>query len=415
MKHIWLGLLTCCSFGLLVIDTCADGQRQADPLPARKVGWTRTKGGDGARMVRVTTLAARGPGSLGEALAMTGPRYVLFEVAGVIDLKEQSYAIQTPFITIAGETAPAPGITLIRGGINIGTHDVLIQHLCIRPGEAGRAKKSGWEIDGISTVSGAHDIIVDHCSLTWATDENLSASGDRFGGGTENPEDWRRGTSHRVTFSNNIIAQGLSHSTHAKGEHSKGSLIHDNATDIAIVGNLFAGNMERNPLFKGGACGVVVNNLVSNPGRYFVHYGLVAAEWGAHVHQTGRISIVGNVAIPGPDTRSSKAPYAFFTLHGEGPCEVFLDDNELPSGLTPSAVRDPAQRSLLLMRDRPPIWPEGLVAIRPAAVREHITRNVGARPWDRDPIDRRIVQEAITGSARIIDGESQAGGYPTRQ
>ena len=62
-------------------------------------------------------------------------------------------------------------------------------------------------------------------------------------------------TSHRITFSNNIIAEGLANSTHPKGEHSKGSLIHDNVTDMLIVGNLYAHNMERNPLFKGGARG----------------------------------------------------------------------------------------------------------------------------------------------------------------
>ena len=51
--------------------------------------------------------------------------------------------------------------------------------------------------------------------------------------------------------------KGLQYSTHAKGEHSKGSLIHDNATDILIVGNLYAHNDERNPLFKGGVHGVM--------------------------------------------------------------------------------------------------------------------------------------------------------------
>ena len=94
-------------------------------------------------------------------------------------------------------------------------------------------------------------MIVDHCSLTWATDENLSASGNRFTAKTPR-ETGARATSHDITFTNNIIAEGLADATHAKGEHSKGSLIHDNATDILIVGNLYAHNMERNPLFKGG-------------------------------------------------------------------------------------------------------------------------------------------------------------------
>ena len=81
---------------------------------------------------------------------------------------------------------------------------------------------SGHDFDAISTV-GAHDVIVDHCTLTWATDENLSASGPRFSGDT--PAQWRAGTSQRITFSNNLIAEGLAHATHKKGEHSKGSLL----------------------------------------------------------------------------------------------------------------------------------------------------------------------------------------------
>ena len=77
----------------------------------------------------------------------------------------------------------------------------------MRPGEAGQAKGSGWGEDAFSTQVGAHDVIVDHCTFTWATDENLSASGPRFTGAT--PDDWRAGTSHRITFSYNIIAEGL--------------------------------------------------------------------------------------------------------------------------------------------------------------------------------------------------------------
>ena len=95
-------------------------------------------------------------------------------------------------------------------------------------------------------------------------DENLSASGPRFTGKT--PDDWRKAVSNRITYSNNIIAEGLSHSTHPKFEHSKGSLIHDNVNDILLIGNLYAHNYERNPLFKGGARGVVVNNLIYDPG-----------------------------------------------------------------------------------------------------------------------------------------------------
>ncbi|MCF7973244.1 MAG: hypothetical protein K9N55_05485, partial [Phycisphaerae bacterium] len=166
-------------------------------------GWAaHTPGGRGGQILRVTNLNAGGPGSFAEAVQAKGPRIVVFEVGGVIDLQRKSITIREPFVTIAGQTAPSPGITFIRGGINIAAHDVIVQHISVRPGEAGAAKKSGWEVDGMATSS--FNIIVDHCSCTWATDENLSASGPRFDGDTV--EDWRENTSHRVTFSHCIIA-----------------------------------------------------------------------------------------------------------------------------------------------------------------------------------------------------------------
>lgn len=78
------------------------------------------------------------------------------------------------------------------------------------------------------------------------------------------------------------IAQGLSNSTHEKDEHSKGSLIHDNTTEIAIVGNLYASNVRRNPYFNGGSQGIVENNNIHNPDREAVHYNLSLREWDVH-------------------------------------------------------------------------------------------------------------------------------------
>ena len=228
-------------------------------------GWAaHTPGGRGGRIIRVTTLAASGPGSFAEALAASGPRIVVFEVGGVIDLGMKELRITEPFLTIAGQTAPQPGITFIRGGLTIATHDVVVRHIRMRPGDGDKPKWSG-DIDAITTVRGARDVIVDHCSLTWATDENLSASSTRFLG--ESEQQWMEAASRRITYSNNIIAEGLANATHAKGEHSKGSLIHDHVNDMLIVGNLYAHNYERNPLFKGGARGQVINNLIYDPGQ----------------------------------------------------------------------------------------------------------------------------------------------------
>ena len=80
---------------------------------------------------------------------------MVFEVGGVIDLGESTVRITEPYLTIAGQTAPAPGITLIRGGIDITTHDVVVRHIRVRPGDGGRARLSGSDYDAISTIARA--------------------------------------------------------------------------------------------------------------------------------------------------------------------------------------------------------------------------------------------------------------------
>lgn len=371
------------------------------------LGWTKTRGGYGGELLRVTSLAAKGPGSLAEALARSGPRVIVFEVGGLLDLAGDSLEIKDPFVTIAGQTAPSPGITLVRGGLKIRTHDVLVQHLRVRPGEAGNAKIGGWEVDGITTSSGAHDVIVDHCSLSWATDENLTASGNRFNGAS--PDAWRAGTSHRITFSNNIVAEGLSNSTHKKGEHSKGTLIHDNVTDAAVVRNLFASNVERNPFFKGGARGVVVNNFVANPKTYAMEYKLVEQEWGEHEHQLGQMTVIGNVFNYGPDTAAG-VPLLFAS--GVGKCEIYLEGNLATDRAGAPVPLLGGARELFIEKPKPPVWPEGLERIDAGQTRDFVSKNAGARPWDRDAVDVRIVAQALSAGGKIIDSEVDVGGYP---
>lgn len=186
------------------------------------VGWGAvTPGGRGGKIIRVTNLNAEGPGSFKEAVETAGPRIVVFEVGGVIDMGRKELEIREPFLTIAGQTAPSPGITLIRTGIDLRASDVIVRHIRIRTGVDGQAKRSGWEPDAFNTVS-AHRVVVDHCTFSWAIDESMSASGPRFKGNT--PEEWRANTSGEVTFSYNLASEGLADASHPKGEHSKGSL-----------------------------------------------------------------------------------------------------------------------------------------------------------------------------------------------
>ena len=385
----------------------------AATLPAfpGALGWAaQTPGGRGGRIIRVTTLDSEGPGSLREAIEADGPRIVVFEVGGVIDLNRKTLTITNPFITIAGQTAPSPGVTLIRGGVDIGGHDVIVQHIRVRPGSAEQGWMSGWDEDSISTQA-AWNVIVDHCSLAWGTDENLSASGPRFTGST--PEEWRAGTSHNITFSNNLIAESLAYSTHAKGEHSKGSLIHDNVTGLLIVGNLYAHNQERSPLFKGGVHGVIVNNLIYNPGPRALHYNLAPEEWLDHPYEVGKMTAIGNVLRAGPSTPTDHL--AFLMIGGAGDLEYYGRDN-----IAVDQVGEPIRMfgryttapARVIQTRRPPVWWDGLTPIPAEQVQVSVLSQAGARPWDRDMRDVLLVAEVAEGRGEIIDNEREVGGYP---
>jgi hypothetical protein len=374
------------------------------------VGWAaQTPGGRGGAIIRVTNLDPSGPGSFRAAVEARGPRIVVFEVAGVIDLGLTTLDIREPYLTIAGQTAPSPGITLIRGGIDIRAHDVVIRHIRVRTGLSGRAPRSGWEADAISTV-GAWNVIVDHCTLTWALDENLSASGPRFTG--TSVAEWRRGTSHDITFSYNLLAEGIANGSHPKGEHSKGSLIHDNATGILIYRNVYAHNQERSPLLKGGVHAALVNNLIFNPGAQAVHYNLMDLEWGDRPHQLGELSAVGNVLRGGFSTRPD---IAFLTIGGVGDLRYHGRDNiavDRQGRPLPMFGRYTTSPARIVEVARPVIWPAGLPVLPANQVETHVLRHAGARPWDRDPHDIRVIFDVVEGRGEIIDDERQVGGYP---
>lgn len=369
-------------------------------------GFAQISGGRGGRIIRVTTLAADGPGSITEAVKAKGPRIIVFEVGGVIDLAMQTLEIKNGDVTLAGQTAPSL-VTFIKGGIAIRGDNVVVQHIAVRPGEAGQAKTSGWECDGIYCY-GARLVEVSNCSITWATDEGLSASGKRFEGADLLA--WQANTSHIIRFLRNIVAEGLSNATHSKGEHSKGSLIHDNVREVLVQDSLYAHNRERNVLFKGGSQGEMTGNVVYNAGKRFAHYNLHASEWGEHPFVEGDVAVNRNVFLGGPST---EAQAAAFMLGGDGPLTLDIRDN--------LALR--ADGSAMEMTGRfgqatPRLTLQSHAYVdRTAELKAHmvdVLATCGAWSWARDPIDARIVEDVRNGTGKIIDSESEVGGYPVR-
>lgn len=367
------------------------------PVIPSRIG-DETPGGSGGAVIRVTTLAATGPGSITEALDTRGPRIVVFDVGGVIDLGQGRLTVSEPFVTIAGQTAPSPGISLIRGGVRVTTHDVRVEHLRVRMGDAGAAAGAGFEPDVTTDGAGAYNVVFDHVSVAWGVDENLSVSGPRFDGVA--------GTSRNVVIKNSIIAEGLMSSVHEKGDHSMGTLIHDYCSDISVVGNLFAHNNERNPWFKGFATGVIVNNVVYDPGVWAIRLGAVLNEWvdSGITPEGPRVSVVGNVMLHGVDTPTDRE---FIGSNSNG--SAYLEDNlAFDRAGAPAAVVEGTVARL----DAPPSWPTGLEAVPASSLLERVLGSAGARPADRDAVDQRIVADVRARSGRIIDSQDDVGGYP---
>lgn len=214
-----------------------------------------TRGGRGGRILTVTNLNDSGRGSLREALENSrGKRIVVFDVGGTIELS-RTINIRHGEVTVAGQTAPFPGITLKNGGLKISSSQVIVRGLKIRPGDKP-TREDFKDRDGVaigSTSMSISNIIVDHNSISWGVDENLSVFGKA---------DYSNMTSE-VTISNNIIAEALFNSRHPEGAHSKGVLLSTGAEKITMHKNLLASNYRRNPRINSDQA-ELINNYVYN-------------------------------------------------------------------------------------------------------------------------------------------------------
>jgi hypothetical protein len=297
----------------------------AGPAPAPEVpafpgaeGFGRfAVGGRGGAVLRVTTLADSGPGSLREAVERRGARTIIFDVGGTITLASP-LKISRANITLAGQTAPGDGITLRGQPLIIAADDVIVRYIRVRLGD-----ESGVQDDAVSVTRGRR-IILDHVSASWSVDETLSA-GSRYSPPETGVYD--------LTVQWSIIAQSLSDSIHDKGRHGYGSLIRGgHGARFSWLSNLWADHQARMPR-PGNYNGRDIDPL----GGFFEFRGNVFSNWGGsragYNADTGALAaydFVGNWYQAGPDSTGALA----FCEENPG-ARAFFADNAM-NGVVPA-------------------------------------------------------------------------------
>ncbi len=321
----------------------------------------RTDIPNGTQIVRVTNLNAEGPGSLRSAVAVSGPKVIVFEVGGVIDLRKPynllQYCYTTPGINpatcansptidieqdgtiIAGETAPPPGITLLGGAIRVHASNVIVRNIAVRMGkDVGALSKqisNGLKIHGEKDHP-VRNILIEHNSFLWAVDETASIFVDHD---ATKPNNYDSNAISDVTLRYNIFGEGLScgyantSSAACAGnplcslchdgvkQHAQGTLIANGSKNITIDRNLYIHNDRRNPWIATDTTSLITNNLIYNPGRTAIEVngcpyraGVDAAPDFTSPQPGPRITAMGNLIITGKDSglaiRSESDPTA---------------------------------------------------------------------------------------------------------
>jgi pectate lyase len=376
---------------------------------------TDTPGGRGGKVFEVTNLNDSGSGSLRACVQASGSRICVFRVGGLIDL-QSSLAINSPYITIAGQTAPGGGITLksSAGGIavNVATHDVVIRYISLRPGPGGQNQALAiWKNGGTDV----YNIVVDHCSMSWATDEVATS--------------WYGPFDYTIQWS--IISEGLDCSTHPKGCHSKGMMIGGyagseskntiGARNATTHHNLIAHSAERGPLIQMCGTAQIVNNVVYNPRWTFSHQ-----QDNCIIPNTpSTINWIGNYHKKGPDSTSNTDLKVIPSDEGvySGGARVYVKGNigpSRPSDSQPDSYWvDSGSRSFII--DTPAPAPaitmtDALTAYNNVLADAGNSQGLNCDgTWynRRDGIDTRVANDVKNGTGHIIDDPSEVGGWIT--
>jgi pectate lyase len=354
-----------------------------------------TKGGAEGKVYVVTSLEDTfSEGSLRHAVEQFGARTIVFAVSGEIKLTG-ALKITKGDLTIAGQTAPGDGITLRDYPVQIDADNVIVRFLRFRLGD-----ETATEADAI-WGRGRKNIIIDHCSMSWSTDECASFYNNE-----------------NFTMQWCLIAESLNESVHDKGAHGYGGLW--GGYNATFHNNLLAHHKSRNPRFYGVRDGIVreraemINNVIYNWGDNSAYGG-----------EGGEYNIINNYYKAGPATQKNDsrifeafkvADYGHFYVSGnyvDGYASV-TNDNWLGIDLKSGGVK-------LELKIDTPFEISDLAIVSAQDAYENVLTHAGMS-MVRDGIDARIVEEVRTGTATyggswgaglgLIDTQATVGGWP---
>jgi hypothetical protein len=350
-------------------------------------------GGRGGRVLKVTHLGDSGPGSFRAAVEAEGPRTIVFDVSGRIHL-EKRLVIRNPFVTIAGHTAPGKGICISNFNLGMmGTHDVIVRHLRVRPGDT-----SGMTLDGMGMASSDH-CIIDHCSISWTQDEAFSSRGAK-----------------NITLQRSLISEALNIAGHKK--YKEGTQ-HGYAASISgDVGsfhyNLLAHCAGRNWSLAGG-----LDKAGVHCGRLDIRNNVVY-NWSHRTTDGGamEVNFVNNYYKPGPASR------VFHVLKPErnpgfGPQSYYVEGNIMEGHYGADETLDGVVRvgkerlSDYIVEE--PFFPSYVSTVSAEDAYTSVLLDVGANLPVQDEHDKRVIRETLSGTVTYAGSISGLPGLPDSQ
>jgi pectate lyase len=379
-------------FFLVVILGCAVGQvnaqNKAIAFPGAEGFGKYTTGGRGGKVITVTNLNDDGEGSLRKAIRTKQPRIIVFSVSGTIELKS-SLDINYGDVTIAGQSAPGDGICLKNFAMNVNADNVIIRFLRFRLGD-----ESNQESDAISGNKGKTNIIIDHCSMSWSTDECASFYRNK-----------------NFTLQWCIISESLNNSVHQKGEHGYGGIW--GGEKASFHHNLIASHNSRLPRFSGSS------TTPNGPEELVDFRNNVIYNWknnNSYGGEKGRYNVVNNYYKAGPSTNKSRKAQI---LDPSSPYGKFFVEGNILHGTTNTDNRKSVKTNV----------PDSVFAYEAfptESIRQHTAEKAceavldkAGASYKRDAVDTRIAEEVRTGKSihgknkdGIIDSQKEVGGWP---